>query len=108
MNYYTIRIPRFEVEEELKKNNAELAKSLNDHKEALAQIVREKAEYEREIMDLKVELSQLRGSQDPAEVEAEIGRRVREEMGRMEQELRSAVDHTLGLSTILGHFIPSE
>ena len=105
MNYYTIRIPRFEVEEELKKNNAELAKSLNDHKEALAQIVREKAEYEREIMDLKVELSQLRGSQDPAEVEAEIGRRVREEMGRMEQELRSAVDHTLGLSTILGRLV---
>ena len=37
-----------EVEEELKKNNAELAKNLNLHKEALAREVREKQELERE------------------------------------------------------------
>ena len=94
-----------EVEEELKKNNAELAKNLNLHKEALARVCGEKQELEREMMELRVELSKARGGVDQAEVEAEVERRVAEEMARLEQDLRAAVDHTMGLTSILTRLV---
>jgi len=98
---------RFEVEEELKKNNADLAKALNQHKSSLAQLFAEKQSQEAEMMELKMELSQLRALQDPGELELEVQRRLREEKGRLEQDLRAAVDHTLGLSSILGRLVAS-
>ena len=94
------------AEEELKKNNAELAKALNLHKEALARLVKEKQEQENEMMTLKMEISELRrASQDPGKLEVEVERRVREEVGRLQQDLRSAVEHTVGLSTILTRLV---
>ena len=97
-----------EAEEELKKNNAELAKALNLHKEALARLCKEKQEQEAELMTLKMEISELRRvSEDPGRLEVEVERRVREEVGRLQQDLRSAVDHTVGLSTILTRLVTS-
>ena len=56
----------------LKKNNDELAKSLNKCKVAIAAFQSEKIALERDNMDLRAENISLRSNVDPGLVEAEV------------------------------------
>ena len=96
------RSKRFEVSSSaLKKNNEELAKNLNLYKVAVARLEKERATQEAEIMDLRMEIGQLRAAPDPQDVEAEVQRRVKEHMAKINGDIRAAIDHSIGLSTIL-------
>ena len=85
----------------LKKNNDELAKTLNLCKVAMARLEKEKAAKDAEIMELTIENNQLRAGPDPQDIEAEIQRRVREHLSKIKGDIRAAIDHTRGLSNIL-------
>ena len=85
----------------LKKNNDELAKTLNLCKVAMARLEKEKAAKDAEIMELTIENNQLRAGPDPQDIEAEIQRRVREHLSKINGDIRAAIDHTIGLSNIL-------
>ena len=56
----------------LKKNNDELAKSLNKCKVAIAAFQTEKIALERENMDLRAENISLRSNVDPSLIESEV------------------------------------
>ena len=103
LNLSTTRSQRFEAVNAaaLKKNNEELAKTLNQYKEALARIDKEKTTKDAEIMDLRMEIGQLRAAPDPQEIEAEVQRRVKQHMSKINADIRSAIDHSIGLSNIL-------
>ena len=85
----------------LKKNNDELAKTLNLCKVAMARLEKEKAAKDAEIMELTIENNQLRAGPDPQDIEAEVQRRVREHLSKINGDIRAAIDHTIGLSNIL-------
>ena len=85
----------------LKKNNEELAKNLNFAKEVIAKLQKENGAKDAENMELRMELGQLRGRPDPHDVEIEIQRRVKEQMVKVNKDIRAAMDHTIGLSGIL-------
>jgi len=91
----------YEASSELRKNNTDLAKSLNLHKTALANLERERRAQDAEIMELRIENAQLRAGPDPQDVEAEVQRRVKEHLSQINNEIKTAIDHSIGLSTIL-------
>ena len=61
---------------ELRKNNVELAKTLNTYKQVVARLEKEKNSSEASLMEMRMELATLRASAlpDPQEVEAEVAR----------------------------------
>ena len=71
----------------LKKNNDELAKTLNLCKVAMARLEKEKAAKDAEIMELTIENNQLRAGPDPQDIEAEIQRRVREHLSKINGDI---------------------
>ena len=85
----------------LKKNNEELAKNLNVAKEVIAKLQKDIGVKDAENLELRMELGQLRGRPDPHDVEIEIQRRGKEQMIKVNKDIRAAMDHTIGLSGIL-------
>eukprot|EP00092_Neocalanus_flemingeri_P005808 GFUD01006251.1.p1 GENE.GFUD01006251.1~~GFUD01006251.1.p1 ORF type:complete len:1390 (+),score=406.14 GFUD01006251.1:54-4223(+) len=82
----------------LKKNNDELAKSLNKFKLAIATIQKDKMALERENFDLRAENSSLRSNVDPALIEAEVQKRLVDYLGPVKMHINSAIDNMVGLS----------
>ena len=74
----------------LRKNNEDLAKSLNYARELIAKLQRQEGEKEAQIMELKIEIGQLRASQDD-----------KVNMAKINKDIRAAIDHAVGLSGIL-------
>ena len=82
----------------LKKNNEELAKMLNQYKEALARVDKERNTADAKLLEMRMELATMRSS---PEVEAEVQRRVKLHLAKFGADIRSAIDQTLGLSNTL-------
>ena len=85
----------------LKKNNEELAKNLNLAKEVIAKLQKDNGVKDAENMELRMELGQLRGRPDPQDVEMEIQRRVKEQMIKVNKDVRAAMDLTIRLGEVL-------
>ena len=68
----------------------------------MARLAKERDAAEAMLVNQRMELAALRvAAPDPQEVEAEVQRRVKLHMSKIHGDVRSAIDHTLGLSTIL-------
>jgi len=84
----------------LKKNNEELAKGLNKCKSAIAALQADKLALERENMDLREEVSILRGHVDQSQVtsEAELQKRLGEHLGPVKKLIDNAMGNMVSLS----------
>jgi len=78
----------------LKKNNEELAKSLNKCKGVIAHLQTEKLELESKLMELRAERPQF----DDAAVEAEVQRRLVATLFPVKKQITQAIDNMVGLS----------
>jgi len=78
----------------LKKNNEELAKSLNKCKGVIAQLQSEKLDMERQLMDLRAERPQI----DEHFIETEVQRRLSATLLPVKTNLNNAIDNMVVLS----------
>merc|ERR1719233_708608 len=78
----------------LKKNNDELAKSLNKCKGIIAQLQTEKLDMERQLMEVRAERPQM----DEHDIEAEVSKRVAAVLFPVKTNLNNAIDNMVVLS----------
>ena len=86
----------------LRANNEELAKSRNELKENCARLIKENSDLKKENMELQINLRRVPDSTD---VEAEVNRRVQEHMAKISADIGAAIEHSIGLSSILSQVI---
>ena len=86
----------------LRANNEELAKSRNELKEHCARLIKENSDLKQENLEHQMNLRRVPDSTD---VEAEVNRRVQEHMAKIRADIKAAIDHSIGLSSILSQVI---